>query len=54
MKEMLKEVPLGIRQLFTSITHLKEGEKVLVITDDNKKKSVSSYINMLKCFLKQL
>jgi len=37
MIEVLKEVPLGIRQLFTSITHLKEGEKVLVITDDNKR-----------------
>lgn len=37
MKEMPKDMPLGIRQLFTSITHLKEGEKVLVITDDNKR-----------------
>lgn len=37
MKEMPKDMPLGIRQLFTSITHLKEGEKVIVITDDNKR-----------------
>lgn len=29
-------LPLGIKQLFTSITDLKEGEKVLIITDDNK------------------
>ncbi|MEY8337658.1 hypothetical protein AALB16_06445 [Lachnospiraceae bacterium 62-35] len=37
MREMPKEMPLGIKQLFTSITHLQEGEKVLVITDDNKR-----------------
>lgn len=37
MREMPKDMPLGIKQLFTSITHLKEGEKVLVITDDNKR-----------------
>jgi leucyl aminopeptidase (aminopeptidase T) len=37
MKEMPKDMPLGIKQLFTSITHLKEGEKVLIITDDNKR-----------------
>ena len=37
MKATLTEVPLGIKQLFTSITHLKEGEKVVVITDDNKR-----------------
>ena len=30
-------LPPGIRQLFTSITHLREGEKVIVITDDNKR-----------------
>ena len=36
-KEVLADLPLGIKQLFTSITHLKEGEKVLVITDDNKR-----------------
>ncbi|MFC5590074.1 aminopeptidase [Sporosarcina soli] len=36
-KELLEDLPLGIKQLFTSITHLKEGEKVLVITDENKK-----------------
>ena len=37
MREMPKDMPLGIRQLLTSITHLKEGERVLVITDDNKR-----------------
>lgn len=37
MHNMPKEMPLGIKQLFTSITHLKEGEKVIVITDDNKR-----------------
>jgi leucyl aminopeptidase (aminopeptidase T) len=37
MKEMPEDMPLGIKQLFTSITHLKEGEKVLIITDDNKR-----------------
>ena len=37
MREMPKDMPLGIKQLFTSITHLEEGEKVLVITDDNKR-----------------
>lgn len=37
MKEMSKDMPLGIRQLLTTVTHLKEGEKVLVITDDNKR-----------------
>lgn len=31
-----QHTPKGIQQLFTSITRLKEGEKVLVITDDNK------------------
>jgi leucyl aminopeptidase (aminopeptidase T) len=29
-------MPLGIKSLFSSITNLKEGEKVLIITDDNK------------------
>lgn len=37
MKEMSKDMPVGVRQLLTSISHLKEGEKVLVITDDNKR-----------------
>ncbi|MCS0670124.1 aminopeptidase [Cytobacillus firmus] len=37
MKATLTELPLGIKQLFTSITHLKEGEKVVVITDDTKR-----------------
>lgn len=37
MIDMPKDTPLGIRQLFNSITHLKEGEKVIVITDDNKR-----------------
>jgi leucyl aminopeptidase (aminopeptidase T) len=32
----MNEMPLGIKSLFGSITHLKKGEKVLVITDDNK------------------
>ena len=32
--EMSKEMPLGVKQLLTTVTHLKEGEKVLVITDD--------------------
>ena len=36
MKNMT-DLPLGVKQLFTSITHLKEGEKVLVITDDDKR-----------------
>ncbi|GAB3057074.1 aminopeptidase [Salinicoccus sesuvii] len=31
------EMPLGIKQLFTSVTNLKRHEKVLIITDDNKK-----------------
>ena len=35
--EMSNEMPLGVKQLLTSVTHLKEGEKVLVITDDGKK-----------------
>ena len=35
--EMSKEMPLGVKQLLTTVTHLKEGEKVLVITDDNKR-----------------
>lgn len=30
------DVPVGIIQLFTSVTNLKEDEKVLIITDDNK------------------
>lgn len=37
MLNFSKDMPLGIKQLFTSVTNLKEGEKVLVITDDNKK-----------------
>ncbi|MCM3762096.1 hypothetical protein M3212_15085 [Alkalihalobacillus oceani] len=37
MVEIENGVPLGIKQLFTSITNLQEGEKVLIITDDNKK-----------------
>ncbi len=37
MKEMSKDMPLGVKQLLTSVTHLKENEKVLVITDDNKR-----------------
>lgn len=37
MIEFPKDMPLGIKQLFTSVTQLKEGEKVLVITDDNKR-----------------
>src|SRR5690625_3765228 len=32
-----KDMPYGMKQLLTSITHLKEGEKVLVITDDEKR-----------------
>ena len=35
--EMSKEMPLGVKQLLTTVTHLKEGEKVLVITDDGKR-----------------
>nr|WP_106779461.1 hypothetical protein [Lysinibacillus timonensis] len=31
------DIPLGMKQLLTSVTDLKEGEKVLVITDDNKR-----------------
>ncbi len=31
------DIPFGMKQLLTSVTHLKEGEKVLVITDDNAK-----------------
>lgn len=30
-------MPIGIRQLMTSVTHLKEGEKVLIIADDNQR-----------------
>lgn len=29
------DMPYGMKQLLTSITHLKENEKVLVVTDDN-------------------
>ncbi len=52
MKELLNDVdvPLGIKQLFTSITHLKEGEKVLVITDDNKKEIGEFVYNYAKKF----
>src|SRR5699024_9688726 len=32
-----KDIPFGMKQLLTSVTHLKEGEKVLVVTDDNTK-----------------
>ncbi|MEI3609480.1 aminopeptidase [Pseudogracilibacillus sp. SO10305] len=32
-----EDMPFGMKQLLTSITHLKENEKVLVITDDNTK-----------------
>ena len=32
-----EKAPLGIQNLFTSITHMKEGEKVLIITDDGKR-----------------
>lgn len=31
-----EKAPAGIQNLFTSITHMKKGEKILVITDDNK------------------
>ncbi|MEQ6854126.1 hypothetical protein AAHH17_06615 [Lysinibacillus capsici] len=31
-----EDVPVGIRQLFTSVTNLQPHEKVLIITDDNK------------------
>lgn len=31
------DMPFGMKQLLTSVTHLKEGEKVLVVTDDNTK-----------------
>ncbi|WP_213025918.1 aminopeptidase [Brevibacillus reuszeri] len=37
MLKFPKDMPLGIKQLFTSVSNLKEGEKVLVITDDNKR-----------------
>lgn len=37
MKQYPKEVPAGIKNLFTSITHYQKGEKVLVVTDDNKR-----------------
>ena len=36
MSQTVKEMPAGIRNLFTSITHYKEGERILIITDDNK------------------
>src|SRR5690625_4938052 len=38
MVKIPNDMPLGMKQLLTSVTHLKEGEKVLVITDDNSKK----------------
>ncbi|ASV67206.1 aminopeptidase [Cytobacillus kochii] len=37
MIEITNTMPLGIKQLLTSVTDLKEGEKVLIITDDNKR-----------------
>lgn len=37
MTDKFADMPLGMKQLLTSISNLKEGEKVLVITDDNKK-----------------
>ena len=30
-------MPVGMQRLLTSVTHLKEGEKVLIITDDNQR-----------------
>lgn len=36
MEQHANEMPKGIRNLFTSITHYKKGEKILIITDDNK------------------
>lgn len=32
-----KDMPVGMKQLLTSVTYLKENEKVLVVTDDNTK-----------------
>lgn len=49
MKNM-NDLPLGIKQLFTSITHLKEGEKVLVITDDHKREIGEFVYNYAKEF----
>ena len=46
-------MPLGIKQLFTSITHLKEGEKVLVITDDSKKEIGEFVYKYARIYLKQ-
>lgn len=37
MSKQFEDMPLGMKQLLTSVSHLKEGEKVLVITDDNKR-----------------
>lgn len=37
MKEYPEVAPLGIQNLFTTITHMKEGEKILIVTDDNKR-----------------
>lgn len=51
MKNM-NDLPLGIKQLFTSITHLKEGEKVLVITDDDKREIGEFVYKYAKQFLK--
>lgn len=50
MVETLKDIPLGIKQLFTSITHLKEGEKVLVITDDDRREIGEFVYNYSKMF----
>lgn len=43
MTVLTKDLPLGIKQLFSSITQLKEGEKVLIITDDEKKE-IGDYV----------
>lgn len=37
MQTYPEKAPLGIVNLFTSITHMREGEKVLIITDDGKR-----------------
>lgn len=37
MIQFEENMPMGIRQLMTSVTRLKEGEKVLIITDDDQR-----------------
>lgn len=37
------DIPYGMKQLFTSVTYLKEDEKILVITDDNTK-DIGEYV----------